>query len=582
MSDYMRPVQSIWFVDFEFIATDGNTPEVVCLVAHEYISGRTLRYWQDELALMGEPPYDIGPDSVFVAYYASAEMGCHLALGWDMPERLIDLYVEFRRITNGLDTPCGRGLIGALSYFGLDALEGTEKDSMRELILSGGPWSQFQRRQILAYCESDVLALKRLYPAMEANLELPYAFIRGDFMQSVAKMEFNGVPIDMESLNLLKNSWDSIQDSLITQIAGETGIYEGRTFKQDRFAHFLIEREIPWPRLPSGNLDLSDDTFQQMAKSYPDISPLRELRYLLSKMRLSDLPVGTDGRNRCMLSPFSARTGRNQPSNSKFIFGPSVWLRSLIKPKEGYGLAYIDWSQQEFGIAAALSGDPKMKEAYKSGDPYLEFAKQAGAVPKSATKQTHKFEREQFKECVLAVQYGMGAESLATRINQPVVRARELLRLHRETYREFWAWSDAAVDRAMILNQLHTFFGLTINVGTNPNPRFLRNFPMQANGAEMLRLAITVLLEEGIKVCAPIHDAVLIEAPLEKLDETISKAKMIMSEVSGFVLDGFRLSSDVDVVKYPNRYSDERGAQLWENIIELASKVSDRGFGNVD
>ena len=95
-----------------------------------------------------------------------------------------------------------------------------------------------------------------------------------------------------------------------------------------------------------------------------------------------------DGRNRCLLSAFRSRTGRNQPSNSKFIFGPSVWLRGLIKPPPGYGLAYIDWSQQEFGIAAALSGDPAMMDAYHSGDPYLAFAKQAGAVPAHATK-TH-------------------------------------------------------------------------------------------------------------------------------------------------------------------------------------------------
>jgi hypothetical protein len=58
-----------------------------------------------------------------------------------------------------------------------------------------------------------------------------------------------------------------------------------------------------------------------------------------------------------------------------FIFGPSVWLRGLIKPPPGYGIAYIDWAQQEFGIAAALSGDPLMMDAYRSGDPYLAFAK---------------------------------------------------------------------------------------------------------------------------------------------------------------------------------------------------------------
>ena len=81
--------------------------------------------------------------------------------------------------------------------------------------------------------------------------------------------------------------------------------------------------------------------------------------------------MGYDGRNRTMLSPFRAKTGRNQPSTSRFIFGPSVWIRGLIQPRRGWGLAYIDWEQQEFGIAAALSGDPRMLAAYDTGDPYL-------------------------------------------------------------------------------------------------------------------------------------------------------------------------------------------------------------------
>jgi hypothetical protein len=70
-------------------------------------------------------------------------------------------------------------------------------------------------------------------------------------------------------------------------------------------------------------------------------------------MRLNKLP-GSDDRNRCMLSAFAV-TGRNTPSNTKFIFGPAVWLRFLITPPPA-GLAYIDYSQQEIGIAAALSG----------------------------------------------------------------------------------------------------------------------------------------------------------------------------------------------------------------------------------
>ena len=53
------------------------------------------------------------------------------------------------------------------------------------------------------------------------------------------------------------------------------------------------------------------------------------------------------------------------------------------------------------------------------------------------------------------------------------------------------------------------------------NPRSLRNFPMQANGAEMLRIACILGTERGIEVCAPVHDAVLIAAPVERIDAEV-------------------------------------------------------------
>jgi DNA polymerase I len=326
--------------------------------------------------------------------------------------------------------------------------------------------------------------------------------------------------------------------------------------------------------LPSGALQLDDDTFKAMATSFPQLYELRELRLALGQMRLASLSVGEDGRNRCLLSILRSKTGRNQPSNSHFIFGPSVWLRGLIQPRPGYGLAYVDWSQQEFGIAAALSGDAKMKAAYDSGDPYLAFAKQAGAVSDSATKSTHAAEREQFKACVLAVQYGMGAESLALRIRQPIARARELLELHKRTYKQFWKWSDGAVNEAVLRGKLWSVFGWQIFTGDDPNERSLRNFPMQANGAEMLRLACVLLVDKGVSICAPVHDAILIEAPLETLDVVVAQTQGIMQQASATVLNGFVLKSDARIVRYPNRYMDERGIKMWDTVMETVGLLN--------
>ena len=351
-------------------------------------------------------------------------------------------------------------------------------------------------------------------------------------MAAAASMEYTGIPIDVPTLALLRQHWTDIQDQLIAAIDVDYQVFDGRTFKHERFEAWLARTGIPWPLLESGQLDLSDDTFRRAAKSYPAVSPLRELRSALADLRLNALAVGRDGRNRTILSAFRSRTGRNQPSNSKSIFGTSVWLRGLIQPPPGHGVAYIDWSQQEFGIAAALSGDPAMQAAYLSGDPYLAFAKQAGAIPPDGTKKTHEDIRELYKQCVLAVQYGMEAPALALRIAQPPIVAHGLLQAHHETYRKFWLWSDAAVDQAMLFGSLHTVLGWHVHVDDNPNPRSLRNFPMQANGAEMLRLACCLATECGIEVCAPVHDAVLICAPLDRLERDIARMRALMAEAS--------------------------------------------------
>jgi DNA polymerase-1 len=567
------PFQQIVAVDFEFSAPDGERPQVVCLVARELRTGQTWRYFQDELRGMSQPPYPIDAETLIVAYYASAEMGCHLALGWDLPVNVLDLFTEFRCSSNGLPLPAGgAGLLGALAWHGLDGLDAFEKTSMRQLALRGGEYTPEEQQALLAYCESDVHALERLLPLMLPRIDLPRALLRGRYMKAAATIEWQGVPIDTVSLAQLRAHWDDIQDQLIVAIDQAYGVFEGRTFKTQRFAEYLIGQAIPWPLLPSGALDLSDETFKDMARAYPQLCALRELRVALSQLRLSNLAVGKDGRNRCLLSAFRARTGRNQPSNAKFIFGPSTWLRGLIRPQPGWGIAYIDWGQQEFGIAAALSGDPLMQEAYWSGDPYLAFAKQARAVPLEATKDSHPKEREQFKACVLAVQYGMGEESLAMRIGQPVIRARELLRLHRETYRVFWHWSDAALDHAMLYGKLWTVFGWTIHVDDKPNPRSLRNFLMQGNGAELLRLACCLATERGIRVCAPVHDALLIEAPLEELEAAVQTTQAAMAEASHLVLDGFALRTDAKVIRYPERYSDPRGEAMWTQVWALIKR----------
>ena len=302
------PFNEIWAVDFEFNAEPGNRPNPVCMVARELRSGRRLRIWADELG--PQPPFSIGKDSLIVAYYASAELGCFLVLGWPMPANILDLFAEFRVRTNTTRRPgVSAALLNAMLMHKLDCIGAAEKDEMRSRISHGGPWSNGERLAILDYCETDVDALAKLLPAMlgERPLNLPQALFRGRCMAANAAIEHNGTPIDVPMLESFRRHWPHVQERLIARINDKYDIWEGKSFREHRFAGYLTANKIPWPRLESGRLDLSEETFRIMSKSYPAITPIYEVRKDLSKLRLNELAVGSDGRNRCMLSAFRAR-----------------------------------------------------------------------------------------------------------------------------------------------------------------------------------------------------------------------------------------------------------------------------------
>src|SRR5262249_15526075 len=144
-----------------------------------------------------------------------------------------------------------------------------------------------------------------------------------------------------------------------------------------------------------------------------------------------------------------------------------------------------------------------------------------------------------YKTAILAVQYGMTERGLALRIGEPPVVAAGLLAAHRRTYPQFWRWSEDTVDNAILTHGISTVLGWRQRVGAGYNPRSLRNYKMQGNGAEMLRLACCLGTERDIEICAPVHDAVLICAPLDRLDRDIADMREAMAEASRLMLKGF-------------------------------------------
>lgn len=556
--------------DFEYSALNGERPQVKCATWRDLKTGYQLQQWQGEFG--SAPPFNFDKNTLFIAYNAAAEFSCFLALGWDLPVRVLDLMVEFMRAKNGAVQSISSSLLSALATYGLDSIGGDEKKSMQQLAMRDGPYTNSERAALLAYNQEDVDALQRLLPAMLAagHIDMPRALLRGRYMAALSRMVHNGTPIDTDILSRLNVHWDEIRQAIVTEVDKDYGVYDGLTFKTDRFLSWLANNDLTWPKLDGRDVpDLKEKTFREMSRVYPIILPLHETRNQLAGLRLTDLHIGSDNRNRTGLWPFKTVTSRNAPSTSGFVFGPAVWLRHIITPPAGHAMAYVDWSSQEFGIAAAMSCDGQMISAYQSGDVYLAFAKQAGAVPSDATKETHPYERELFKQATLAVQYGMGYQSLSLRINESPAKARDLLTSHKWAYPKFWQWSDAALEVATTKMQIGTVFGWRSLVHDRTKPNTLRNFPMQANGAEMMRLAACIATERGIQVNCPVHDAFLMTAPEDQIEEHVAALQSAMAEASRIILHGFELRSDTKIIRCGERYSDPRGVAMWERVTKL-------------
>jgi DNA polymerase-1 len=562
------PLKHVNCVDFEYDGGRGNVPDPVCMVVLEMRSGVIRRYWQDELQKLKFAPFETGADAVMVAYAAQAELGCFHSLAWPRPAHVLDLFAEFRGSTNGARKTAS--LLDALAFHNLPHIEATLKDTMRDLVLRGD-WSIEEMKQILDYCQSDVEALAALLAAMVGSIDWPRALIRGAYGDAVASMENVGIPIDLRLLRRIRRKWPRLRRQLIAEVDADYEVFDGDKFKRDRFSRWLRRRDMSWPRLASGLLDLSDEAFKRQEALYPAISPLRELRNTVRLGDLDGLQVGHDARARTSLRPFAAVTGRNQPSTSRFPFGTAKWMRGFIAATPIRDLAYIDFASQEIAIAAGLSGDERLLAAYIGGDVYMAFAKDAGIVGPEATRYSHPHVRNACKVVVLGLNYGMGPHAMALQAGISVAEAIQLIDLHKRTYSRFWKWSGDAVETALLARSMQTVFGWKRRLIGAEKLTSIMNFPMQANGAEMMRVAAIGGVRAGIEVCAaPVHDAFLIAAPAERLEEDVAAMRAIMSR-AGEVVCGVPVRTEAKLIRFPKRYMEERGVDMWNRVMRLAN-----------
>jgi DNA polymerase-1 len=577
--------------DFEYEVSDGDLPNVLCMVAHVLDQNlqhvRTIKLWRGEFGK--EPPFDIGPDTVFVAYSAWAELTCFLVLGWKFPQHVFDLHTAYLAASNILlpydpdekRKKQRKRLPDACRAYGIEGWERVDKDSIAKDIGEGN-WEKYGRDGTLDYCEEDVRMSGQLLrqQLLDPKISVEHVLFWSEYSaKAVAQVQARGMPIDMDLWNHVQENKTAVVKALLQKFDPSYGSDDPIYSPEGKWEYARFERHLArlgvshWPRTEKNNqLDIKGDSFRLMYH-IPGMENLHALRDSLRVITTAKLPIGRDGRNRPSIFPFGTATGRN--AHSKSLYNSHAGMRGFMRfPEDKIGL-YLDWKAQEVGIVAALSGDQALMEAYR-GDVYHALARICGLTDDPDPKhwaRNNKDARNRMKALQLGINYGMGVPSLARGIDRHPLIASGFIERHRRTYPPFWEWRTNQVETAMIRRRIETVFGWPLWLSTCPNQRTLSNFPAQGNGAEMLRLASIRLCEAGIVPCMLIHDGILFE--LDN-NEQVEHAKEIMRAAGRDVCNGFEIGVDEDQKLLKGaRYQDKRNVAkaMWDTIMGTLKEI---------
>ena len=339
-----------------------------------------------------------------------------------------------------------------------------QKKRIRDIIIKGENIEE-NKEDILKYCDSDVEELPTLLKAFieayrryfkvkpELKITLKEMLKRGEYAALNSLIESNGYPVNSEWLiNLESRSKDIFKEIMLDinsqfdedlqpfrkDMKGKKGNkkWTGKLIKTESVQRDWIDKcdyASKWPLTETGRYSLKLEAWEKFYSyrgEYPRGNFAAQIvRFLKFKKSFNGfLPnskdkvrnkLGSDSRVRFMHNIYKSQSARTQQSATYFIPLKARWTRSLVQcPEKNKYIVAIDYTSEEVLVQAILSGDKKLYSAYCSGDIYLSFAKDAGAVPENATKKTHGFERDVFKQTFLSISYGQGANSLALKLSE--------------------------------------------------------------------------------------------------------------------------------------------------------------------
>jgi hypothetical protein len=577
-------------IDSEFDAKKGQgerpgPPVCICAVEVDQ-DGREVEH-RLAAPYPAVPPWDHGESDPYLAivFAGSAEAGSFLHERWKFPVPTVDLYAEYMVLHNtemsrGEDSKKpGPSLIQACQRYGVVGMDKAYKEDMRSLAYTKTDHTPEEIALLQDYCIEDNRMAMRLYRAMRPRIDLLRAPIRAAFMMEIERVRWRGVPIDVPLYRLVERRAWVVASKMRTELNRKLGaeVYFHDVFKRETMFRVMRRNGIPIPIDPkTGKLSCATKLIKSMVDTYPLLKHFYEFKRMIDAVRNLKLEIGADGRNRFWANPFGTKTGRNNPSTNRALFGLPHTLRSFMKPAPGVAIAQIDYGSQEVGIAAALSGDPVLIADYIAGDPYRQFAATALGVLNPTEQQ-----RQVYKMTVLGRIYGKGVVSLARDLGISKTQAQRIMDQMTARYPVLSAWLERVTTKAAHCIPITCVLGWSLAAtGKRGEERTFLNFPMQANASELMR--VVLVRASKLPVIGYVHDSFLLEDTVDRIEQSVAEMQDIMREASRDLFGGFELRADCkphDIVRFPDRFVDKReredGMQHWNWLMALIAGEHD-------
>ena len=492
---------------------------------------------------------------------------------------------------------------------------------------------------ILSYCTDDILDLRdlvmkqadRYFRLLDNDLNRcifrdttlmklkvhPFEYM-GHCAAVYSVIDYRGVGVDDGLLKRLEIKAREIGDRLRDGFNESFRIYsrgkDGVMHENMEAKLGILEKELSslgllegWPRTATGNLSVSEKDLKRLkdnpravfANAYRQHKKLVTMFNGLSREENKgdfDSFVSNGGRTGRpgWLSTF--RDGRMHPTHG-ITYGTQTgrtagkptegyipcWgkvLRTILSAPEGKALVGEDFSSEEVCVMADFTGDRDMMDTYSGEDFYWETCRKMRLTDKEKRDKESPEDtllRTAVKQVVLGLQFGMGAETLQSRL--PEGFDAEFLR--DEYLDTFCDMSDCVDDLRDYITYTDKDFCLVLPDGflihiypesdLTKSVLSMSNFPIQGTGSSVLRSIVCILKKKGLLPVLTIHDEVIVEtdaATAEKDAETIKEAmRVAFRVVTGY--DNIKVGSPEISLHGEKVCHDADSERKWNTLLKL-------------